>query len=129
MAAVSDTETCTAADAGAKLAIPSVTVTGWNLADGAGAPAQGLVVFDAGQLEVMPSTGGAGGVFENPAVAQVYAGAMTPVTLPDSSRAFAASFTYTVTLKLEGFTDLQFPGVVISRDRFPSGSCDVSQLV
>lgn len=129
MPTVTSTDQCTAADAGEKLAIPSITVTGINVGDGAGGLANGLVLFDSGQIEVSPGTGGPSGVFENPAIAQVYQGVMTPVVLADSQLAFAAPFTYAITLKIEGFNDQVFSSVVISRSRFPSYTCDLSQLV
>jgi hypothetical protein len=126
---VTDTDLCHVTDAGEALAVPTILVTGISVGDGAGAPAQGMVVFDSGQLEVSPGTGIPAAVFENPAVQQVYQGVMVPVSLPDSQLAFAAAFTYTITLKIEGFSDLVFSGVQISRSRFPSGTCDLSQLV
>lgn len=129
MPTVTDTDLCIATDAGEDLDIPVITVTGLNVGDGAGAPASGMVVFDSGQLEVAPGIGGPSAVFENPAIQQVYQGVMTQVDLPDSQIAFATPFTYTITLKIDGFDDLVFSGVQISKNRFPSGTCDLSQLV
>lgn len=129
MPTVSDTDFCEATDAGEGTAIPTILVTGQAVGDSSGAPADGLVIFDNGQLEVTPGIGGPAAVFENPAIQQVYNGVMTEVRLPDSQLAFASTFTYTITLKIEGFTDLIFSAVQISRSRFPSGTCDLSQLV
>lgn len=130
MASVADTDVSTALDAGEHEAVPTILVTGLSLTDGAGSPGQGLVEFDAGDELVVPGIGGAARVYDNPAVAQVLAGVMTPVTLPDSTLAFAAAFTYTVALKLEGAdSDVVVSGVTISKSVFASGTCDVSQLV
>lgn len=129
MAAVTDTETAHGTDGGEHAALPSVVVTGLNIIDGAGGPAQGLVMFDSSpQVEVAPGSGGASGVIEFPVVTQVYNGAMLPVILPDTSLAFASPFTYIITLKLEGYADLQFSGVTLTRSQYPNGA-DLSQLV
>lgn len=129
MPTVTDLDVSTGLDAGEGVAIPRVTVTGARISDGAGGLAQGLVEFDAGQIEVAPGIGGPSGVFENPVVARVYQGVMDTVSLPDCNLAFAAAFTYTVTLRLEAFGVTSFSSVVISKTRFPSGTCDLSQLV
>lgn len=108
--------------------VPRVTVTGQNLVDDGGGPLQGVVVFDAGQLEfaagATPPT-----VFDTPVVAEVASGVMTPVTLPDSKHAFASVFTYTVTVRFEGRTDAVYPGIIISLDNYPSGTVDLAQLL
>lgn len=130
MAVVADTDTSVAFDAGEQESPVSVIVTGDSVTDGAGNPGQGLVEFDAGRVVVIPGIDGAARVFSNPAVAQIFGGVMTPVTLPDSALALAASFTYTVKLKLEGAdSDLVVSNVVISKNVYPSGTCDLSQLV
>lgn len=129
MVAVADADTCAATDAGERAALPRITVTGASVSDIALGGAEGLVFFDAGQIQVVPGIGGPAGVLENPVVAQVYQGVMNPVSLPDSQVAFASAFTYTITLKIEGFSDLIFSAVVIGRNRFPAGTCDLSQLV
>jgi hypothetical protein len=129
MPTVTDTDFCTVTDAGEDASLPRVTVTGTSVTDGAGGQAEGLVVFDSGQLQVVPGIGGPSGVLENPVITQVYAGVMGTVSLPDSQLAFPSSFSYTITLKIEGFPDLIFTPVVISRNRFPAALCDLSQLV
>jgi hypothetical protein len=130
MAAVSDTDLSACLDAGEGAAAPSVTVTGGSVTDGGGNPGQGLAEFDAGKVLVVPGYGGAARTYDNPVVAEIFAGVMAQVVLPDSTLAFPVSFTYTVKLKLEGAdADVVVSGVTISKSVFPSGTCDLSQLV
>lgn len=123
-----DTDASVAVDGSEELFVPRVTVTGTAVTDAAGSPAQGLVEFDAGQLHVSPGTGGAAGVWDQFAMSQIAGGVMTSLQLPDSNLAFASSFTYTVTLKIEGVDDYQVTGVVLSRTQYPSGTVDLSEI-
>jgi len=127
---VADIDASAALDGNETESVPSVTVTGNSVTDGGGNPGQGLVMFDAGQVLVVPGMGGAARVFGNPVVVEVYAGVMVPVVLPDTNLAFPTSFTYTVTLRLEGAdSDLVVGSVEISRLLYPSATCDLSELL
>lgn len=105
-----------------------VTVTGQNIVDDGGSPQFGVIVFDPGAIQFSP-TGIPPTMFENPVIADVQNGVMTPVKVPDSHHAQASNFTYTVTVKLEGRASVVYPGIVISIDTYPSGTVDIAQLL
>jgi len=108
--------------------VAKMTVTGQNIVDSGGNPLQGVVVFDMGTPEfssgATPPT-----VFENPVMAEVRSGVMDTITIPDSVHAFAAPFTYVITVRFEGRDEIRYPGIVISIDTYASGTVDIAQLL
>ena len=81
--------------------VQATIVTWQNAVTGDGEPLNGLVEFlasaDLNFPAATPPTR-----FEDPAVAEIVNGVMTPVTLPDSQHALGSPFTYTITVKPAG---------------------------
>ena len=105
--------------------LTTIQVTGLNLTDFAGSPANGRVLFTAVPPQVSPSHSL---VVEGSAEGVVTAGVMAPVTIPTTD-SVSPAFTYTVKLVLQTADADPAPYTAVAIPASLGASVDLSALI